>query len=147
MAVYRRAITLCTGRLVQAGRLTRDQAAAIRGMAGPRTSRVALTHGDLSVANLVVTADGAVRAVDEERVAVRPLAYDLSRAVCLCRMSTDEECAFLETYRLAGGDARPYAAYRDFWIASALATSVLYRLRYQPQALAPVVRALRALAR
>jgi hypothetical protein len=32
-----------------------------------------------------------------------------------------------------------------FWITSALWTSVLYRLRYRPSALPPVVRALRAL--
>lgn len=104
-----------------------------------------MTHGDLSIANLVVTREGVVRAVDEERVAVRPLAYDLARAVCLWQMSRNDERRFLDIYERAGGDATPYRAYRMFWIASALSTSVLYRIRYRPSALPPVVRALRAL--
>lgn len=145
MAIYGRAITLATGRLVHAELISRKQWASIQSLARPRTSRAALTHGDLSIANLVVTREGVVRAVDEERVAVRPLAYDLARAVCLWQMSRNDERRFLDIYERAGGDATPYRAYRMFWIASALSTSVLYRIRYRPSALPPVVRALRAL--
>ena len=146
MAVYLRAITRATNRLVRTGHLSRSQAARLRQAGRPGTSQAALTHGDLSLANLVVTGDGRIRAVDEERVAVRPLAYDLARAVCLWQMSRDEERRFLDTYERAGGDATPYRAFRVFWIASALSTSVLYRMRYRPSALPPVVRALRALS-
>jgi aminoglycoside phosphotransferase (APT) family kinase protein len=145
MAVYIRAITLATSRLAGRGQLAQEQVSRLRQIARPGASPAALTHGDLSIANLVVTRGGRVRAVDEERVAVRPLAYDLSRAVCLCQMSCVEEREFLVAYRQAGGDPRPYSAWRDFWIASALSTSVLYRMRYQPSALPPVVRAIRGL--
>lgn len=145
IAVYKRVITLATRRLLRTGQLSRDEAASIQRMARPRTSPAALTHGDLSVANLVVTRAGMVRAVDEERVAVRPLAYDLARAVCLWQMSRNEERRFLDIYVRAGADATPYRAFRMFWIASALSTSVLYRVRHRPSALPPVVRALRGL--
>jgi aminoglycoside phosphotransferase (APT) family kinase protein len=145
LSVYLRAITLATGRLLRIGQLSRAQAARLREADRPRVSAAALTHGDLSLANLVVTGDGRIRAVDEERVAVRPLAYDLARAVCLWQASADEERRYLEAYERAGGDAAPYRAFRTFWIASALSTSVLYRMRYRPSALPPVVRAIRAL--
>jgi hypothetical protein len=145
MALYLRAITLATCRLAGRGQLARDQVSRLRQIARLGASPAALTHADLSIAHLVVTRGGRVRAVDEERVAVRPLAYDLSRAVCLCQTSCVEEREFLVAYRQSGGDPRPYTAWREFWIASALATSVLYRMRYQPSALPPIVRAIRGL--
>ena len=146
MAVYKRAIALAVRRLHRARQLSHEQVARLQGTPCPRSSRASLTHGDLSAANLVRAVNGARHAVDEERVAVRPLAYDLARAVCLWQMSREDERRFLATYERAGGDATPYRAYRLFWLGAALATSVLYRMRYQPSALPPVVRALRALA-
>jgi aminoglycoside phosphotransferase (APT) family kinase protein len=111
----------------------------------PVRAPAALTHGDFSPDNLIVTTSGRLAVADEERVAVQPLAYDLARAVCLWQFDQPAECRFLAAYARAGGDVVSFIAHRDFWIAAALATSALYRLRYRPEALAPVIAALRAL--
>lgn len=147
MVVYKRAIALAAGRLQRTGKLSVEDAARLKGIIGPTSSRSGLTHGDLSAGNLITARDGKMCVVDEERVAVRPQAYDIARAICLWEMSFDDERAFLAHYEHAGGDAAPYRQHRNFWIAAALSTSVLYRMRYQPSALAPALRALRALCK
>ena len=147
MVVYQRAIALAAGRLRRAGKMSLEEAATLKAIVGPKSSSTGLTHGDLSAGNLVKTRSGKLCVVDEERVAVRPMAYDIARAICLWEMPPDHERAFLSHYERAGGDAAPYRQHRGFWIAAALSTSVLYRMRYQPSALAPAVRALRALSK
>lgn len=142
---YSRAISLAAGRLVRGGHVTPDLVGRLRALPTPARAPAALTHGDFSPDNLIVTASGELAVVDEERVMVRPVAYDLARAVCLWALDLAAERRFLTAYGRAGGEAGSFVASRDFWIAAALSTSVLYRLRYRPAALPPVVAALCAL--
>jgi aminoglycoside phosphotransferase (APT) family kinase protein len=145
ISAYSRTISLAAGRLVRAGHVTPDLVARLRALPTPARAPAALTHGDFSPDNLIVTASGQLAVVDEERVRVRPLAYDLARVVCLWALDVRAERRFLTAYERAGGDAGSFVAHRDFWIAAALSTSALYRLRYRPAALPPIVTALCAL--
>ena len=77
---------------------------------------------------------------------MRPVAYDLARAICRWPLDSGEEAALLAAYSAAGGPAREFRQYRRFWIAAALATSAVYRMRYRPGALGPIVAQLRELA-
>jgi aminoglycoside phosphotransferase (APT) family kinase protein len=146
VSAYQRAVSLVTGRLVRRRQMSRADAARLAALSRPAQARAALTHGDPAPENLVLTASGRLRAIDEERVAVRPVAYDLARAICRWPLDAGEEAALLAAYAAAGGQAREFQLHRRFWIASALATSALYRMRYRPGALGPIVAQLRALA-
>ena len=64
---------------------------------------MAVTHGDICPENLIRTPDGALRPIDEERLALRPLAYDLARAVNRWPLDARLERAFLGGYVSAGG--------------------------------------------
>jgi aminoglycoside phosphotransferase (APT) family kinase protein len=144
ISTYSRAISLAAGRLARAGQLSAGVRQRLALLPRPARARAALTHGDFSPDNLIATTSGHLVVVDEERVGVRPLAYDLARAVCLWELDRRAERRFLEAYARAGGDATSFVSHRAFWIAAALATSALYRLRYRPSALPAVIAALRA---
>lgn len=144
--LYPRVITLVVRRLVRQGRLSARDGTALLALTCPAAPRVGLTHGDACPENLVRTPAGRLRAIDEERVAVRPVAYDIARAVCRWPLDAQEERAWLSGYAGAGGDPEEYRRDRTFWIAAALATSAAYRMQYRPGALGPIVRELRALA-
>ena len=146
MSAYQRLVSLVTGRLVQRRRMSRADAAHLGALPRPALAQAALTHGDPAPENLVLTTSGQLRAIDEERVAVRPVAYDLARAICRWPLDVDEEAALLAAYAAAGGQAREFRQHRRFWIASALATSAAYRMHYRPEALGPIVAQLRELA-
>jgi hypothetical protein len=146
VSAYRRLVSLVTGRLVRRKQMSRSDAARLATLSRPAQARAALTHGDPAPENLVLTVSGRLRAIDEERVAVRPVAYDLARAICRWPLDDDEEAALLAAYAAAGGQAREFRQHRRFWIASALATSAVYRMRYRPGALGPIVAQLRDLA-
>ena len=98
-----------------------------------------MTHGDICPENLIRTPDGALRPIDEKRLALRPLAYDLARAVHAAGAGISRR---LSVWRWTPGRI---LRYRAFWIAGALATSAEYRFN-QPARLRPILAALRALA-
>jgi aminoglycoside phosphotransferase (APT) family kinase protein len=110
----------------------------------PSRAAVAVTHGDICPENLIRTPDGTIRPIDEERLAVRPLAYDLARTIN-CRPLDDRlERTFLEGYLSAGGRPQGFLRHRSFWIAAALATSAEYRWQH-PARLRPILAAMRDL--
>jgi hypothetical protein len=144
--LYPRVVTLVVNRLARQERLTPAAARRLLALERPAAPRHGLTHGDACPENLVRTRAGRLRAIDEERVAVRPIAYDVARAICRWRLGADEERVWLAGYTAAGGDAGEFLRDRPFWIAAALATSAAYRMKYRPGALGPIVRALKILA-
>ena len=146
VGLYQRVLSLAAGRFVRRRQMSRAEAARLATLSRPARARAGLTHGDPAPENLVLTASGRLRAIDEERVAVRPVAYDLARAICRWPLDAVEEAALLAAYSAAGGPAREFRQYRRFWIASALATSAVYRMRYRPNALGPIISQLRELA-
>jgi thiamine kinase-like enzyme len=134
------------GRLVRRRLLDAAEATALTTLPRPATARMAVTHGDASPDNLVLTAAGGLLAIDEERVAVRPTAFDLARTVCRWPLDRDQERALLSAYARAGGDASQFRRHRLFWVATALSATAAYRMRYHPAALAPIAAHLRRLA-
>lgn len=145
LPVYSRAIAQATRRLARAGLLDRRQADWLRALPLPVSPAAGLAHGDPSPDNLVVTPAGRLRFIDEERVAVRPLAYDLARAICQWRLDGREERRFLAAYARAGGSWAAFAEHRAFWMAAALSTSVVFRWRRRPGTVARFAAALRGL--
>jgi len=143
---YQRVVSLVTARLVRRRLLDAAGAAALTTLPRPVTARMAVTHGDASPDNLVLTAAGGLLAIDEERVAVRPVAFDLARAVCRWPLDRDQERALLSAYARAGGDANQFRGHRLFWVATALSATAAYRMRYHPKAIAPIAAHLRRLA-
>lgn len=113
----------------------------------PSRAPVVLTHGDLCPENLVLTPGRRLRAIDEERLAMRPLGFELARTVARWPLDAALEARLLEGYGRAGGSPASYVAARAFWLGVVLATSIDYRLRVAPGTLGPALDALRRLAR
>ncbi len=132
-------------RMGRASLLERDVVDQLARLRAPDRARVAVTHGDICPENLIRTPDGALRPIDEERLALRPLAYDLARAVNRWPLDAQLERAFLGGYVSGGGRPEGFLRYRAFWIAAALATSAEYRFN-QPVRLRPILAALRTVA-
>jgi len=142
-ARYRARLVALVGRLRRAPLLEPSVAARLAALRAPARARSGLTHGDVCPENLIVTPGGALRAIDEERLGVRPLAYDLARAINRWPLDGRLERSFLVGYEDGGGDARGFRHWRAFWIAAALATSAEYRLARAPDTLLPILTALR----
>ena len=128
-------------RMLRARLLGADVVAALESLTPPASASNAVTHGDICPENLIRTPAGPIRPIDEERLAVRPLAYDLARTINRWPLSTSLEAAFLEGYVSGGGRPAGFMKHRTFWIAAALATSAEYRWQ-QPSRLRPVLAAL-----
>lgn len=140
---YQRHLTSGIQALQRAELLTRDESERLIAIGAPARARSGLTHGDVCPENLVVTPLGALVAIDEERLALRPFAYDLARAVNRWPLDAGLERAFLTGYADGGGDASGFRRWRTFWVATALATSAGYRLKRAPHTLGPIVAAIR----
>ena len=145
-ARYRARLVALARRLVCASLLEPCEGARLAELAAPGRARSGLTHGDICPENLIVTPSGPLRAIDEERLAVRPLAYDLARAVNRWPLNDGLEQSFLSGYEDGGGDVRGFRRWRSFWIPAALATSAEYRLAHAPDTLRPILAALRRCA-
>ena len=129
--------------LVRAALLTRGEGERLIATNMPTRARSGLTHGDICPENLVLTPAGSLVAIDEERLALRPIAYDLARAVNRWPLDAVLEQAFLKGYADAGGDSRGYVRWRTFWVVTALVTSARYRLKRAPGTLGPIIAAIR----
>jgi Ser/Thr protein kinase RdoA (MazF antagonist) len=145
-ARYEQRMRAVVGRMSRMMLLSAEIATVIGRLRAPSSAAVALTHGDICPENLIRTPGGSIRPIDEERLAVRPLAYDLARAVNRWPLDAKLEKAFLDGYKSAGGRPEGFVRHRAFWIAAALATSAEYRL-HEPSRLRPIVDAMRDLAR
>jgi phosphotransferase family enzyme len=140
---YRRHMTTGIRAVVRAGLLTREEGGRLTAIDAPARARCGLTHGDICPENLVLTPAGSLVAIDEERLAVRPLAYDLARAVNRWPLDSALERAFLKGYGEGRGDASGYLRWRTFWVATALSTSASYRLKRAPETLGPILATIR----
>lgn len=127
-AAYGRYLRRVVRGLVRQRLLSVESGAALTGLPVPRSARYALTHADVCPENIIAGPRG-LRIVDEERLAVRPIAFELARTVVRWPLTPALETRFLAAYRQAGGDDRSYRSARSFWIAVAAASSARYRLR------------------
>ncbi len=146
MSEYKRLLTRMMRRLARQRRLDSKLAERLAGIEPPGKVRIARTHGDLSPVNLIVTAANGLRAIDVERLAARPVAFDLARTVALWPLTAKQERDLITAYQDGGGRPDHYLAHRSFWTAVALATSTAFRLVYKPDSLRPIVTNLRRLA-
>ncbi len=117
-------------RLVRAGALDAGRADALRGVLKshlPARWRVGFVHGDLCAENLVVDAEGHVRVVDNEALAVDACDADLART--LYRWSLDPRSAdvFLETY-VRRRSIEPLLEHFGYWALSARLGSAAHRV-------------------
>jgi aminoglycoside phosphotransferase (APT) family kinase protein len=140
-AEYGRFLTRVSRRLARKGLFDAESAARLARLPVPASAPAALTHGDVCPENLILTPEGRLRAIDEERLAVRPIAFELARTVSRWPLRPELEAGLLAAYTSAGGDARSYRRDRVFWLATALATSAAYRVRFElPGASAVIAR-------
>ncbi len=95
---------------MRVGLLTRDEGGRLIALGAPVRARSGLTHGDVCPENLVLTPAGSLVAIDEERLALRPFAYDLARSVNRWPLDAALERAFLKGYADGGGDASGFGA-------------------------------------
>jgi aminoglycoside phosphotransferase (APT) family kinase protein len=147
VAFFRAALRRVVALLRRRGSIEAREAERLHALPPPGRSASVLTHGDLCPENLILATDRRLRAIDEERVALRPLGFELARTIARWPLDETLEEQLLAGYGQAGGDARSFVAARSFWLASAFATSVGYRLRVAPEAVGPALEALRRLAR
>ncbi len=134
-------------RLRRSGLIDAETAQGLRRIEVPRATPLRISHGDPGPDNFVVTPLGRVRAIDEERLALRPVAFDLARLIARWPLTRTQEHLFLAAYRRAGGSPDGFLARRPFWMATALCTSIAFRLVYDPARVDGLVKRLRHLAR
>jgi streptomycin 6-kinase len=147
LAAYRALLRRTVRRLRARSRLGEADAGVLLAIEAPRRVRFAITHGDLYPENLVRAPRGRLRAIDEERLAVRPAPFDLARCVTRWPMDHRLEAVLLRGYAAGGGDARPYLRDRAFWLAVAWALSAAFRMKDRRRPLRVPVAGLRDLAR
>lgn len=145
-AWYHRHLISNIGALVRVDLLTREEGDYLIALGAPARAPSGLTHGDVCPENLVLTPAASLVAIDEERLALRPFAYDLARSVNRWPLDAVLERAFLKGYEDGGGNASGYRRWCTFWVATALATSAGYRLKRAPDTLGPILSAIRQLA-
>jgi len=136
-----------TASLVRRRLIDRASARTLSALPLPRWAPLALTHGDLCPENLVMTAAGKLRAIDEERLAVRPAAFDLARTITRWPLSPTLERAFLAGYAREGGRTDDFVAHRSLWLATALGVSARYRMQKRLPGVRRIAAALKAISR
>lgn len=131
---HRALLRRMAGRLKRLGLLTEGERERAWRLAAPPRVTCALTHGDAAPENFVVTASGHLRLIDEERLARRPVGFDLGRAVNRWPLSSVMEDELMRGYHQAGGRVDEFTgAPRVFWLAATLATSISFRLVHRRQ--------------
>jgi hypothetical protein len=143
---YRERLVRVANQLRRMALLGATEVRRLSRLKAPSRARIGLTHGDVCPENLILTPDGGIRAIDEERLAVRPLAYDLARSANRWPLDPRLDHAFLAGYADGGGHARGFLRWRTFWIATALASSAGHRLARAPHSLGPTLSALQKIA-
>jgi aminoglycoside phosphotransferase (APT) family kinase protein len=143
---YREHLVRVVNQLGRTALLSATEVRQLSRLKAPPQARTGLTHGDVCPENLILTPDGVIRAIDEERLAVRPLAYDLARSANRWPLDPRLDHAFLAGYAEGGGHARGFLRWRTFWIAAALASRAGYRLARAPESLGPTLSAMQRIA-
>lgn len=93
----------------------------------PQEARQGLLHFDFSGENLVLSRERGVVSIDNERLRLGPLAYDLGRTMARWPLDPEAWAAFLDGYGKAC--ETPVWADQRFWTLTALVASAWYRLR------------------
>ena len=107
----------------------RARLAAALARSAPATVAVGLIHTDFCGENMVVDASGALHVIDNERIAVDALGYDLARTWARWELGDDDWARFAAAYDAAGGRPEAHAGQR-FWRLVALATAAAMRVEY-----------------
>ncbi len=134
--------------LSERGALSRGQARTLR-EALRRLDRGAtetgVIHRDFCAENMVRRPDGRLCVIDNEGLALGPLAYDLGRVWCLWPMPAVAWGLFLETYAARRAQASPDSALM-VWKIAATARSAALRLAADPGRLQEPLARLRELS-
>jgi thiamine kinase-like enzyme len=111
----------------------------------PGRARFGLAHLDFCGENMVIDTDGRLRVVDNERVGVDALSFDLARAWYRWALPAAAWASFQSAYaaRLPWND--PLEA-MSFWRLRAVAGAAAVRLRHCPDRAETAVQSLRRLA-
>jgi aminoglycoside phosphotransferase (APT) family kinase protein len=97
----------------------------------PQEARQGLLHFDFSGENLVLSRERGVVSIDNERLRLGPLAYDIGRTMARWPLDPEACAAFLDGYGKAA--ETPVWADQRFWTLTALVTSAWYRLRHDQE--------------
>lgn len=131
--------------LARAGALSHAHAVALAAeldRRAPAVGRPVLVHRDYCAENMLVDADGRLRVIDNEWLAIAPEGLDLGRTFARWPMSPPAWRRFLAAYRSAGRDPGPLG----FWGIAAAAMGACFRLGKDPALLAVPIAALQRLA-
>jgi hypothetical protein len=93
----------------------------------PGTAAVGLVHTDFCGENMVVDGAGRLHVIDNERLSVDALGYDLGRTWSRWNLTDAQWARFAAAYAAGGGPPEAFAAL-DFWRLVATATAAATRL-------------------
>lgn len=111
----------------------------------PRTARQGLVHFDFAGENMIVDREGMLRVVDNERVTIDALGFDLGRAWYRWSLPAAGWSRFCAAYAANASWSEPLASLR-FWRIVAAARAAALRLHACPEQSAAPLGRLRALA-
>lgn len=96
----------------------------------PRLAHQGLMHFDFCGENLVWSEERGVVSIDNERLRIGPVAFDLGRSLARWPLPPEARAAFLAGYSSSGGPAE--SSHRPFWLLLAYVTSAWFRARHDP---------------
>jgi Ser/Thr protein kinase RdoA (MazF antagonist) len=107
----------------------RARLAAALARLDPGTAAIGLIHTDFCGENMVVDAAGALHVIDNERIGVDALGYDLARTWARWELGDADWARFAAAYDAAGGRPQVHAG-QLFWrlVAVAIAAAVRVQL-------------------
>jgi hypothetical protein len=147
-SVHRRSGVTAIGSVVAAGALTADEAAGLTitmERFDPGVAHHGLVHLDFTGENMVVDRHGRVRVVDNERIGVDALGFDLARTWYRWALPAPDWSRFALSYSAGLSHSEPIDDQR-FWRIVAVARAAALRLRVCPDRAGAPLSCLRALA-
>jgi len=135
-------------RLVATGALREEEAARLEralGRSDPIQARQGLVHLDFCGENMVIDRMGRLHVVDNDRIRLDALGYDLARAWYRWALAAPAWDSFCRAYTSGSPFPNPLDSL-DFWKIIAAARSAEFRLRNYPEEAELPVICLRALA-
>lgn len=130
------------------GALTGDERARIAAAlvrCDPGGAVAGLIHTDFCGENMVIDAAGTLHVIDNERIGVGALGYDLARTWARWELDDDAWSRFAAAYAAAGGGAAARVG-QPFWRLMALVLAAGMRVEHQGDASAVLARLRRELA-
>jgi len=151
-AAHRAAGATALGAVVAAEALTEDEAARLLAAMerfDPGVAVHGLVHFDFTGENMVVDRQGCLRVVDNERVGVDALGFDLARTWYRWDLPAPDWARFESSYNAdhtAGSPRSESSGDQRFWRIAAVARAAALRLRVCPDRAKTPLACLRALA-